>query len=618
MTNPEEAEQFEQILRYLEQTRGFDFTAYKRSTLMRRVVKRMQMINISAFDEYLDYLQVHQEEFAALFNTILINVTSFFRDAEVWDTIRDEIIPVLLDAHKDNGPVRVWSAGCASGQEPYSLAMLFAEAVGTASLRDRVKIYATDADEEALAEARAATYSQRHISDVPEALAGKYFDAVNGAFVVNRDLRRAVIFGRHDLLQDAPISRVDLLLCRNTLMYFNSEAQSRIVQRLYFSLNPAGFAILGRAEMLFTHAATFTPVDLKRRVFRAVSKATGRDRLLLMAQSGREGAPATPPDARLRELAFEHESMAQLLLDGAGALSAANATARHKFHITPQDIGRPFQDLEVSYRPAEIRGALDRAIQQRGEVRVSDVPWTVSGSLRHFDVLVCPVVEESGALLGTRVSFHDITEMRALQIELQHSKQELETAYEELQSTNEELETTNEELQSTVEELETTNEELQSANEELETMNEELQSTNEELQAMNDELRTRGSELNGANAFLESVFASMASAVVVVDRDLRIKVWNDRATDLWGMRADETQQTHFLGLDIGLPLAELRQPLRDVLNGNQERAAAVVPATSRRGRAIECKVSMSPLRGSDRAPAGVILFMEEIAAEKLA
>ncbi len=246
------------------------------------------------------------------------------------------------------------------------------------------------------------------------------------------------------------------------------------------------------------------------------------------------------------------------------------------------------------------------------------MPWTVSGSLRHFDVLVCPVVEDSGALLGTRVSFHDITEMRALQIELQHSKQELETAYEELQSTNEELETTNEELQSTVEELETTNEELQSANEELETMNEELQSTNEELQAMNDELRTRGSELNGANAFLESIFASMASAVVVVDRELRIKVWNDRATDLWGMRADETQQTHFLGLDIGLPVAELRQPLRDVLNGNQERAAAIVPATSRRGRAIECKVSMSPLRGPDKAPAGVILFMEEIAAEKLA
>ena len=149
-------------------------------------------------------------------------------------------------------------------------------------------------------------------------------------------------------------------------------------------------------------------------------------------------------------------------------------------------------------------------------------------------------------------------------------------------------------------------------------MNEELQSTNEELQAINDELRSRGVELNGANAFLESVFASLSSAVVVVDRDLRIKVWNDRAADLWGMRADETRQTHFLGLDIGLPVAELRQLLKDVLSGTQERAAAIMPATSRRGRAIECKVSMSPLRGVDPMPAGVILFMEEIAAEKTA
>ena len=489
MTNPAETEHFEQILRYLEQTRGFDFTAYKRTTLMRRVMKRMQMINVAGFDEYLDYLQVHQEEFAALFNTILINVTSFFRDPEVWATLRDEIVPVLLAARKDEGPVRVWSAGCASGQEPYSLAMLFAEAVGAEALRERVKIYATDADEDALTEARTATYSPRHVSDVPEGLLAKYFDSVNGNFVVNRDLRRAVIFGRHDLLQDAPISRVDLLLCRNTLMYFNSEAQSRIVQRLYFSLNPAGYAILGRAEMLFTHAAIFTPVDLKRRVFRTIPKANSRDRLLVMSQRGGE-APSR--DDRLRDLAFEHDPIAQLVLDADGMLAAANAPARHKFHINPRDIGRPFQDLEVSYRPAEIRGALDRSIQQRGEVRLSDVPWTVSGALRHFDAIVCPVFEDGAELVGIRISFHDITELRSLQTELQHSKQELETAYEELQSTNEELETTNEELQSTVEELETTNEELQSANEELETMNEELQSTNEELQAMNDELRARG------------------------------------------------------------------------------------------------------------------------------
>jgi two-component system CheB/CheR fusion protein len=613
-----ETEDFERLLQYLEQTRGFDFRAYKRTTLMRRVLKRMQTVSVPTFDAYLDYLQVHQEEFAALFNTILINVTSFFRDEDVWTTLRDEIIPALVAA-RHGGPIRVWSAGCASGQEPYSLAMLFAEAIGVDAVRDRVKIYATDADEEALTEARAATYTARQVADIPEPLRVKYLEPVAGNYVINRDIRRAVIFGRHDLLQDAPISKVDLLLCRNTLMYFQAEAQARIVQRLYFALNPDGYAILGRAEMLFSHAALFTPMDLKRRVFRAVPKANHRDRLVQLAQSGRDAAaPPDTPNDRLRDMAFETGSVPQLLVDASGALAAVNGRARHTFHVSHHDIGRPIQDLEVSYRPAEVRGALDRAIEQRDEIRLTEIPWTVSGALRHFDVLVSPVFEDDRTLLGVRISFHDITDMRALQAELQHSRQALETAYEELQSTNEELETTNEELQSTVEELETTNEELQSANEELETMNEELQSTNEELQTMNDELRTRSSELNAANAYLESVFGSMASAVIVLDRELRVQVWNEGATELWGLRPDEAQQAHFLGLDIGLPVTELRRPIRDVLSGAETRTDVVVPATSRRGRSMECRVRTTALRAADRQIGGVILFMEDVGSETLA
>jgi len=305
-------------------------------------------------------------------------------------------------------------------------------------------------------------------------------------------------------------------------------------------------------------------------------------------------------------------------VDATGSLAAVNGRARHTFHISNHDIGRPIQDLEVSYRPAEVRGALDRAIEQRDEIRLTEIPWTVSGTLRHFDVLVSPVFEEDRTLLGVRISFHDITDVRALQSELQHSKQALETAYEELQSTNEELETTNEELQSTVEELETTNEELQSANEELETMNEELQSTNEELQTINDELRTRRSELNVANAYLESVFGSMASAVIVLDRQLRVQVWNDGATELWGLRSDVAHQAHFLGLDIGLSVTELRRPIREVLSGTETRTDVVVPATSRRGRPMECRVRATALRAADRQIGGVILFMEDVGSERLA
>ena len=603
---------FEHILEYLRQTRGFDFTAYKRPSLMRRVERRMQAIDVGTFEEYLDYLQVHQDEFQALFDAILINVTSFFRDGDLWKYLREEIVPRFLSSRPPGQPLRIWSAGSASGQEAFTIAMLLAEHFGTHDLRPYAKIYATDVDAAALTEARQATYNARQVADVPADLLEKYFEPVGTGYVFSRDLRRAIIFGHHNLVQDAPISRVDLLFCRNTLMYFNAEAQTRILARFFFSVNPAGFLVLGRAELLFSHAAVFAPVDLKRRVFRPVPKPSHRDRLLILAQTGRDAMTGHVVDYhRLREMAFDSDATAQIVLDPVGALVAANAPAREMLNVGTNDVGRPIQDLELSYRPAELRAALDRSLQERRAVTLTDVAYHSGNGKRTLEVVLSPLSDEDGALLGTRISFVDVTPYAALQNELQHSKQELETAYEELQSTNEELETTNEELQSTVEELETTNEELQSTNEELETMNEELQSTNEELHTMNDELRNRSLDLDAANAFLESVFTSLRSGVVVVDRDYRVQVWNDRAEDLWGLRQEEAHQAQFLNLDIGLPVGELRAPIRDVLAGTRDQVSVVVAATSRRGRPIECRVSVSPMRQPDRTVSGAILLMEE-------
>ena len=607
---PSDLEHFETILEYLHQTRGFDFTAYKRTSLLRRVNKRMEAVGAPSFDAYHDYLQLHQDEFSALFNTILINVTSFFRDPEVWTYVAEHVVPALLDGRRDT--LRVWSAGCSSGHEPYSIAMLLAERLGSEALRERVKIYATDVDDEALAEARAATYPARHLDDVPPEMAAKYFERSGSHYTVNRDLRRAVIFGRHDLVQDAPISRIDLLVCRNTLMYFHTEAQSRILARFYFAVNPGGYVLLGRAEMLFSHAAMFTAQDLKRRVFQTVPKPNHRDRLLLLAQTGRDIMPNHPSHlARLREAAFESDGVPQIVLDLSGTLAAANGPARAQFRLTPRDTGRPLQVLDVSYRPVELGPTIARVLEEGREIVLKDVTWATDGDTRYVDVTVTPLREEEGALVGTRVSFRDVTEIKSLQEQVQQSKQELETAYEELQSTNEELETTNEELQSTVEELETTNEELQSTNEELETMNEELQSTNEELQNMNDELRNRSMDLNSANAFLQSVFISLRWAVVVLDRDYSVQVWNEKATDMWGLRPEEAEGKHFLDLDIGLPVAELRQPIWDVLGGDGKMTEVVIGATNRRGKPIGCRISMAPLRHGDRSIRGVILLMEE-------
>src|SRR2546427_544921 len=255
------------LLEYLRRTRGFDFTAYKPGSLTRRVQKRMAGLSIGEFRDYLDYLEVHPDEFGQLFNTILINVTAFFRDESPWEFIRDSVIPKMLSGLGADDPIRVWSAGCASGEEAYSIAMLLAEALGAEGFRERVRIYATDVDEEALNEARHATYGPRAAEDVPPHLLDKYFDRQDEKLVFNKDLRRSVIFGRHDLIQDAPISRVDLLICRNCLMYFNAEAQARILARFHFALAHRGVLFLGKAETLLAQSAAFEALDAKRRVF---------------------------------------------------------------------------------------------------------------------------------------------------------------------------------------------------------------------------------------------------------------------------------------------------------------------------------------------------------------
>jgi two-component system, chemotaxis family, CheB/CheR fusion protein len=604
---------FDALLDYLKRARGFDFTGYKRPSLMRRIQKRAQTVGADGFTNYLDYLEVHPNEFLHLFDTILINVTYFFRDEIAWAYLREEIIPRLIASKTPNEPIRIWSAGCASGEEAFSLVISLAEALGEEQFRERVKVYATDADDGALTQARTAIYTAKQVESLPPELLEKYFDKSETQCAFRKDLRRNVIFGRHDLIQDAPISKIDLLVCRNTLMYFNAEAQSKILLHFHFALNENGFLFLGKSEMLLTHSNLFTPVDLKRRVFIKAPKANMRDRLLIMAQSGSEEAAGQLANhVRIREASFDAGPLPQLVVDSNGHMLLANQQARALFAISPRDIGRPLQDLEISYRPTELRSLIEQAYAERRVIIKKDIEWRFgSGDLRHLEAQVLPLVASSGGLTGASVTFADVTQRHQLQLELQRLKQELETAFEEMQSTNEELETTNEELQSTNEELETLNEELHSTNEELETMNEELQSTNEELETINDELRTRTDELNQVNVFLESILTSVRAGVIVLDKDMRVQIWNRKAEDLWGVRSDEAQGQHFLNLDINLDLGQLKQPIRACLAGDSDLQEHVQDTINRRGKKISCKITLAPLRNKAGGPKGAILMMEE-------
>jgi two-component system, chemotaxis family, CheB/CheR fusion protein len=613
VAEPRIDQDLEFLLDYLRRSRGFDFTGYKRASLTRRIDKRMQVVGVDGYLSYLDHLEVDPEEFTQLFNTILINVTSFFRDASTWEHVRDEILPRLAADKRGGEPIRIWSAGCASGEEAYTLAMVVAEALGPEAVRERVKIYATDVDEEALNQARLARYTDKQVEGLPPALLERYFERNGDGYVFSKELRRSVIFGRHDLIQDAPISRIDLLVCRNTLMYLNSETQSRVLARFSFALRDGGYLLLGNAEMLLAHANLFTSEDLKRRVFRKVPGSTLRDRLMVLTEAGeRQIGEPEPRAERLRNAALEANPGPQIVVDAAGFLMLANTRARALFNLRPDDVGRPFQDLEISYRPLELRSKIQQVYIDRRPSPIHEVEWpTASDQVAHLEVQILPLVDDNQALLGASISFTDVTRSRRFKEELEQANQGLEDAYAELQSTNEELETTNEELQSTVEELETTNEELQSTNEELETMNEEMQSTNDELQSINDELAHRTAELHQLTEFLESIWAGLGGAVAVLDPELRVLVWNQGIEDLWGVREDEVQGRHFLNLDIGLPVDQVQPTLRQAMSGDNGSQSTIVQATNRRGKAVTCRVTCSPLIGNDKAIRGVIVVVVE-------
>ncbi len=484
------------------------------------------------------------------------------------------------------------------------MAILLAEELGVEMFTRNVKIYATDWDEAALVQARRARYELPAIEPVREDLRQKYFQLEDGTAVLNHALRRAVIFGQHDIVEDAPISRIDVLLCRNTIMYFNVDTQARILSRLHFALEEHGVLFLGRAEMLLSHSQSFTPVELKHRVFMKVPHDGARG----------DGRPLPVPPVRrrdddparghhLREAALEASPVAQVVLDAHGRIGVINNKATLLFNLGPPDLGRPIQDVELSYRPLDLRSMIDESHASRRPVARKNVEFRNHGrESQYLDVSITPFLRD-GTLMATTITFGDVTHHHKLQENLQRFSENLETAYEELQSANEELETTNEELQA--------------ANEEMETVNEELRSTNEELQGVNDRLRQHEDELNRSNVFLNAILASLRAGLVVLGEDLTVKVWNELAVDLWGVRAEEVKGRAFADLDIGLPVANLAAPVRDILmqrDGNHRSHEVTLEAINRKGQRFQCRVVVTRLAPESGIPNGVCILMEDFAS----
>jgi two-component system CheB/CheR fusion protein len=604
---------FANLIRYIQESRGIDFRGYKKSSLCRRVTRRMEDVGSDSFAAYHALLEADPREFNELLNTVLINVTSFFRDTEAWMALRNEVVPAIVERSRQHrNPIRVWSIGCASGEEPFSVAMAFAEVLGVEAFCDTVKVYATDLDEEALRTARHATYTPRDVEALPPELLERYFERVGNNFVFQRELRKCVIFGRHNVVHDAPISRIDLLICRNLLIYLEAETQDSVLPRLHYALVDGGYMFLGKAETQLARSRLFESVDLKHRLFRKLPqewrRSSGGSLSLADTRQSR-----LPQQVKLVEAITDTAQTAYLAVGMDGRLIYANVAARRLLEVGEGDIGRVFQDLSVSYRPTELRSRIDEAQRVGRSLRIEHQEYhRPPADPMRLTIEITPLYHQDKEQFATLISFTDTTKIYQLQQELEAAQESLETTIEELQSANEELETTNEELQSTNEELETTNEELQSTNEELETMNEELRSANEEMEGANEELRRYSAESSDYRRYSASILRSMDVGIIVVNQSMQLRSWNRWNENAWGLRSEEVIGENLLSLDIGLPMMPLLGRIQAIINGDEAQAEFRVDGLDRRGRSICCKVRIFPLLYEDRQPQGAVLILEDV------
>jgi len=525
----------EHLLHAIAAERGVDFRGYKRSTLERRLRKRMLEVEASGYADYAAYLRNRPDEINELLNTILINVTEFFRDPPAWEVLRRQVLPGLLEGRQPGDSVRCWSAGCATGEEPYSIAILLAEYFGSRLPEYDVKIYATDIDEEALTVARRAEYAADALLHVHQQWRKKYFQGEK-RLRVRSDLRRLCIFGRSNIISDAPISHVDLLVCRNLLIYFDAHTQTQILTRFHYALEPHGVLFMGKASSLLGAAQMFRPLNSRFRIFQRADGSVPRE--IESAAMSSVTLPSEAGDHDVEFLALRHAKLLETLEAGVLVLDAKNAvltespSATRLWGIKTPLTGKPIAQTELATLCPELAYYLE---QSRSEKADASFQCSVgSGSRVHtLSVMLKPVISPAGGRVGTLVYMEDISPREKLKTTIE----ELEATRDELQSTNQELETANEELQSANEELETTNEELQSTNEELETTNEELQSLNEELQTTNEELATRGKEIDEFNRRYIETLERMPWPVMVVGEKLKIEFWNSLAQKLFGFRS---------------------------------------------------------------------------------
>ena len=557
------------ILTFLHEKTGHDFKHYKRATVLRRIERRLQVNNLRTLPAYLEFLHQHAPEARALLSDMLIGVTNFFRDRDSFEALERDVVPRLFEPPADEEGVRAWVAGCSTGEEAFSLAILLSDAMTRSPTPRPIQVFASDIDEASLASARLAKYPEAIVTDVPPAYLREYFARIDSGYQVNESVRKRVLFAAHNLLRDLPFSRLDLVLCRNLLIYLDREVQRDILQMFHFALRPGGYLFLGSSETADAAPALFEPVDRRHRIYRAAANVrSGRNmpvlplggRIYRAAAPGIATAPEGSKPPTIAELhmrgAFEDDATGTVIVDRALEILHTSPGASQFLQFSSGDPSRQLLTVVQPEIRAELRLVLFEFSKSKAKVVSPPVRIGTDGLASTVRMTVRPLPGDGPTELVLVRFVKEAIDPASIppaggEPALAQLEQALQRKDEQLQATVSQFSTTTEELRSSNEELQALNEELRSASEELETSKEELQSTNEELLTVNVELKSKVEETALVNDDWQNLLRASEIATVFVDSHMRIKRFTPLAATIFNL----------IDSDVGRSLLDLTHRL---------------------------------------------------------
>ncbi len=613
---------------------GHDFSLYKRNTLYRRIERRMGIHQIAKMAAYVRYLQENPQELELLFKELLIGVTNFFRDPAAWEQLQTRAIPALLAARSPGHTLRAWVPGCSTGEEAYSLAIVFKEAVEQFKPRGNfaLQIFATDLDQDAIAKARQGVFPNNIAADVSPLRLGRFFNKEERGYQVCKEIREMVIFAPQNLIMDPPFTKLDILSCRNLLIYLTPEVQKKLMPLFHYSLSPGGILLLGSAETIGSYTELFTALKGKSRIFRRTESSLRPEPIefppsFSTGVPNRQAAgPASKPPASLQsqaeQLVLQRYAPPTVLANDKGDI--LYISGRTGKYLEPA-AGKANWNLFAMTREGlryELASAFQKALKQKESVMLRGLKVETSRGEQCVD-LTLERVDEPGALQGlVSIVFTDVAaptiakapgrphKARARSRRLVELEQELNLGRAEARATHEDMQTSQEELRSINEEMQSTNEELQSTNEELTTSKEEMQSLNEELQTVNAELQAKVDELSRASNDMKNLLNSTDIATLFLDNDLNVRRFTQQATNI----------IKLIPGDVGRPITDLVSELNyPALADDVRKVLRALVSTEKEIGARDGRwfnVRIMPYRTMDERIDGVVITFADITSAK--